>query len=153
MCVLDVDNGIPIQNVWLYKVLNFLYSSEYVERVISLSLSLSLSHSHTRTHTGPYVYADVLDGQNLNSIVVNYNIDWIVHFSALLSAVGEKNFRRALQVDKKLMHTLARVHVQIIIMFWIILYVRMCISAIGFKLNNIGVFRVAVLLTSASSMI
>ena len=47
------------------------------------------------------MYADVLDGQNLNSIVVNYNIDWIVHFSALLSAVGEKNFRRALQVQKK----------------------------------------------------
>ena len=55
--------------------------------------------THAYTHIGPYVYADVLDGQNLNSIVVNYNIDWIVHFSALLSAVGEKNFRRALQVQ------------------------------------------------------
>ena len=47
---------------------------------------------------GPYVYADVLDGHNLHSIVVNYNVDWIVHFSALLSAIGERNFQRALEV-------------------------------------------------------
>ena len=61
--------------------------------------------THAYTHIiGPYVYADVLDGQNLNSIVVNYNIDWIVHFSALLSAIGEKNFRRALQVQTKIWH-------------------------------------------------
>ena len=63
------------------------------------------THTHTHSHTlGPYVYADVLDGQNLNSIVVNYNIDWIVHFSALLSAVGEKNFRRALKVSHNQLH-------------------------------------------------
>ena len=62
-----------------------------------------VTDSHAHMHTGPYVYADILDGQNLNSIVVNYNIDWIVHFSALLSAVGEKNFRRALQVQKNIM--------------------------------------------------
>ena len=63
------------------------------------------------------MYADVLDGQNLNSIVVNYNIDWIIHFSALLSAVGEKNFRRALQVQKTLSHT----HIDMIICYvWIV---------------------------------
>ena len=47
---------------------------------------------------GPYLYADVLDLKHLNSIVVNYGIDWVVHFSALLSAVGELNPRKALEV-------------------------------------------------------
>ena len=47
---------------------------------------------------GPYVYADILDLKHLHSLVVNYRIDWVVHFSALLSAVGEKDVGRALQV-------------------------------------------------------
>ena len=47
---------------------------------------------------GPYLYADVLDLKHLHSIVVNYGIDWVVHFSALLSAVGEANPPKALQV-------------------------------------------------------
>lgn len=29
--------------------------------------------------------------QGLQSIVVNHKIDWIIHFSALLSAIGEQN--------------------------------------------------------------
>lgn len=48
---------------------------------------------------GPYVYADVLDSKHLHSIVVNNDIDWVVHFSALLSAIGEDNPRRALDVS------------------------------------------------------
>ena len=40
---------------------------------------------------GPFVYADILDYKNLQSIVVNMEIDTIVHFSALLSAIGEHN--------------------------------------------------------------
>lgn len=48
---------------------------------------------------GPYLYADVLDLKHLNSVVVNYGIDWVIHFSALLSAVGELNPRKALEVS------------------------------------------------------
>ena len=48
---------------------------------------------------GPYVYADVLDLKHLHSIVVNYQIDWVVHFAALLSAIGEKQPRKALDVS------------------------------------------------------
>ena len=47
---------------------------------------------------GPYVYADVLDLRHLHSIVVNHNIDWVVHFSAILSAIGEKDVNKALEV-------------------------------------------------------
>ena len=57
-------------------------------------------HTHTHTHSlGPYVYADVMDVKHLHSLVVNYNIDWLVHFSALLSAIGEKDVIRALEVQ------------------------------------------------------
>ena len=45
------------------------------------------------------MYADVLDPKHLHSIVVNKRIDWLVHFSALLSAVGENNVPKALEVS------------------------------------------------------
>ena len=48
---------------------------------------------------GPFIYADILDYKNLQSIVVDYNIDWIVHFSALLSAIGEQNVSEALKIN------------------------------------------------------
>ena len=50
-------------------------------------------------HPGPYLYADILDFKNLQSIVVNKRIDWLIHFSAILSAVGEQNVSQALQVN------------------------------------------------------
>ncbi|XP_058255769.1 L-threonine dehydrogenase 2 [Hemibagrus wyckioides] len=42
---------------------------------------------------GPFVYADVLDYKNLRELVVNNGINWLVHYSAMLSAVGETNFQ------------------------------------------------------------
>jgi len=48
---------------------------------------------------GPFIYADILDYKNLQSIVVNYEIDTIVHFSALLSAIGEHNVSEALKIN------------------------------------------------------
>lgn len=53
---------------------------------------------------GPYLYADVLDFKNLQEIVVNQRIDWLVHFSALLSAVGEHNVPLAIRVNIEGMH-------------------------------------------------
>ena len=46
-----------------------------------------------------YVYCDVLDMKNLQQIIANNRIDWIVHFSALLSAVGERNVPLAISVN------------------------------------------------------
>ncbi|KAK9766223.1 hypothetical protein K7432_004843 [Basidiobolus ranarum] len=48
---------------------------------------------------GPFVYADVLNYQQLESLVVDFQIDWVVHLSAILSAVGEKNPSQALAVN------------------------------------------------------
>lgn len=46
-----------------------------------------------------YIYADVLDYKNLQEIVVNHRIDWLVHFSALLSAIGEANVPLAIRLN------------------------------------------------------
>ncbi|XP_054717094.1 L-threonine 3-dehydrogenase, mitochondrial-like [Uloborus diversus] len=53
---------------------------------------------------GPYIYADILDFKNLQEIVVNYRIDWLVHFSALLSAIGEDNVPLAMRVNIEGLH-------------------------------------------------
>ena len=47
--------------------------------------------------SGPYVFADILDFKCLQEIVVTYRIDWLVHFSALLSAIGEQNVPLAIR--------------------------------------------------------
>lgn len=47
----------------------------------------------------PYVYADTLDVRQLDTTIVNYDIDRVVHFAALLSAVAEQNVSRGLQVN------------------------------------------------------
>ena len=49
--------------------------------------------------SGPFIFADILDFKNLQEIVVTYRIDWLVHFSALLSAVGENNVPLAIRVN------------------------------------------------------
>ncbi|KAJ2598896.1 hypothetical protein GGF39_002457 [Coemansia sp. RSA 1721] len=49
--------------------------------------------------TGPFVYADVLNYRALEQVVVDYGIDWIVHFSAILSAAGERNPALGLNVN------------------------------------------------------
>ncbi|KAG8196682.1 hypothetical protein JTE90_006590 [Oedothorax gibbosus] len=53
---------------------------------------------------GPYIYADILDFKNLQEIIVNYRIDWLIHFSALLSAIGEDNVPLAMRVNIEGLH-------------------------------------------------
>lgn len=53
---------------------------------------------------GPYLYADILDFKCLQEIVVNYQIDWLIHFSALLSAIGEQNVPLAVRVNIEGLH-------------------------------------------------
>ncbi|KAF7488512.1 L-threonine 3-dehydrogenase [Sarcoptes scabiei] len=50
-------------------------------------------------NSGPFAYIDVLDPKSIDSVVVQHGIDWIIHFSALLSSIGEKNVARAIQVN------------------------------------------------------
>lgn len=48
---------------------------------------------------GPFVYADVLDYKLLRELIVNNRITWLVHYSALLSAVGEANVALARKIN------------------------------------------------------
>ncbi|KAJ2805404.1 hypothetical protein H4R21_001275, partial [Coemansia helicoidea] len=62
---------------------------------------------------GPFVYADVLNRRAMEEIIVDHGIDWVVHFSAILSAAGERN--PALGLDVNINGTqnvleLARIH-------------------------------------------
>ena len=41
-----------------------------------------------RILTGTYRYADVMDIKQVQELLVNNQIDWLIHLSALLSAVG-----------------------------------------------------------------
>ncbi|XP_067880210.1 L-threonine dehydrogenase [Heterodontus francisci] len=50
-------------------------------------------------HSGPFIYSDILDYKNLREIVVNNRITWMIHYSALLSAVGEANVPLARNVN------------------------------------------------------
>lgn len=59
--------------------------------------------------TGPYLFADVLDMRGLREIVVNYEIDWLIHFGALLSAIGEANVPLAMQVNIEGLHNVLEV--------------------------------------------
>ncbi|KFO38059.1 L-threonine 3-dehydrogenase, mitochondrial [Fukomys damarensis] len=49
--------------------------------------------------SGPFVFADILDRQNLREVVVNNRVTWLLHYSALLSAVGEANVSLARAVN------------------------------------------------------
>lgn len=55
---------------------------------------------------GPYIYADILDFKNLQEIVVTHQVDSIVHFSALLSAIGETNVPLAMKVNIEGVHNI-----------------------------------------------
>jgi len=51
--------------------------------------------------SGEFAYVDVTDYNMLARVVLEYNIEIIVHLAALLSAVGEKNSKLAITVNNK----------------------------------------------------
>ena len=81
-------------------------SSSRVMRNLPRVSNHQSNHSfHSFRHwAGPFVFADVLDFKCLQEIVVNQRIDWLVHFSALLSAVGENNVPLAVRVNIEGLH-------------------------------------------------
>ncbi|AWO95604.1 putative L-threonine 3-dehydrogenase mitochondrial-like [Scophthalmus maximus] len=50
-------------------------------------------------HHGPFIFSDVLDYTSLRETVVNNNVSWLVHYAAVLSAVGENNVALAKEVN------------------------------------------------------
>jgi len=58
---------------------------------------------------GPFAYADILDYDSIKQLVVNHGADWLIHFSALLSAVGEANVPLAIKVNIEGLHNVLNV--------------------------------------------
>lgn len=69
-------------------------------------LSDIIKPSQQIVDAGPYVFADILDFKGLQETVVTHRIDWIIHFSALLSAIGEQNVSLAVRVNIEGMHNM-----------------------------------------------
>jgi len=55
--------------------------------------------NNPEAYAGPFKYADVRDYKGLERLVVEHDIDWVVNFAALLSAVSEKMPELAYQVN------------------------------------------------------
>lgn len=58
---------------------------------------------------GPYVYGDICDAKHLHSVVVDHAVDWVVNYSALLSAAAENNVLQALEVNTVGFHNVLEV--------------------------------------------
>lgn len=67
-------------------------------------LSDIIKPSEEIVSAGPYIFADILDFKGLQKIVVDHRVDWIIHFSALLSAIGEQNVPLAVRVNIEGVH-------------------------------------------------
>ncbi|XP_041105822.1 L-threonine 3-dehydrogenase, mitochondrial-like isoform X3 [Polyodon spathula] len=78
-------------------------------------------------HSGPFIYSDILDYKNLREIVVNNRITWLVHYSALLSAVGEANVQLAQEVNITGLHNILDIASQ----YGLRLFVPSTIGAFG----------------------
>ncbi|XP_028292974.1 L-threonine dehydrogenase 2 [Gouania willdenowi] len=88
-----ITGGLGQLGIGLAQILREQYGSE---NVILSDIKKPPSHVLNR---GPFVYADILDYKHLRELVVNNRITWLVHYSALLSAVGEANVALARKIN------------------------------------------------------
>merc|ERR1712071_527400 len=93
-----ITGGLGQLGTGLASMLRAKYGSENV------ILSDIIRPTKAVKEAGPYLFADILDFKCLQEMVVNYRIDWLVHFSALLSAVGEQNVPLAIRVNIEGLH-------------------------------------------------
>ncbi|XP_050067344.1 L-threonine 3-dehydrogenase, mitochondrial [Anopheles maculipalpis] len=93
-----ITGGLGQLGVECAKLLRGQYGEE------SVILSDIIKPSNEIVNSGPYIFADILDFKGLQKIVVDHRVDWIIHFSALLSAIGEQNVPLAVRVNIEGMH-------------------------------------------------
>ncbi|OLS26300.1 MAG: putative epimerase/dehydratase [Candidatus Heimdallarchaeota archaeon LC_2] len=66
------------------------------DHVIATDIKQQPHDTHSQ---GPYEYLNVLDKDRFTELIVNYEIDWLVHNASVLSATGERNPKLALDVN------------------------------------------------------
>jgi len=93
-----ITGGLGQLGTGLAKLLRKKYGTE------NIILSDIIKPSQEILDNGPFIFADILDFKNLQEIVVTHRIDWLIHFSALLSAVGENNVPLAIRVNIEGLH-------------------------------------------------
>lgn len=64
-------------------------------------VATDIKHSRELAAGGPFAYCDVTDAGSLARLVVEHDIDTIVHLASLLSAVGERNPQLAMKVNSR----------------------------------------------------
>ncbi|CAI5451688.1 unnamed protein product [Caenorhabditis angaria] len=79
--------------------LNSVYKYMYGAECVTMSDIVKVPSDAHDVSSANYQFLDILNQSAIEEAVVNRNIDTIVHFSALLSAVGEQNVPLALQVN------------------------------------------------------
>uniref|UniRef100_A0A0K8WG63 L-threonine 3-dehydrogenase, mitochondrial n=1 Tax=Bactrocera latifrons TaxID=174628 RepID=A0A0K8WG63_BACLA len=93
-----ITGGLGQLGIECAKLLRAQYGPE------SVVLSDIIKPSKEVIESGPYIFADILDFKGLQKIVVDNRIDWLIHFSALLSAIGEQNVPLAVRVNIEGVH-------------------------------------------------
>ncbi|XP_067648391.1 L-threonine 3-dehydrogenase, mitochondrial [Eurosta solidaginis] len=93
-----ITGGLGQLGIECAKVLRSQYGDD------SVLLSDIVKPSQDVAQSGPYIFADILDFKGLQKIVVDHRIDWLIHFSALLSAIGEQNVPLAVRVNVEGVH-------------------------------------------------
>uniref|UniRef100_G3NW95 L-threonine 3-dehydrogenase, mitochondrial n=1 Tax=Gasterosteus aculeatus aculeatus TaxID=481459 RepID=G3NW95_GASAC len=88
-----ITGGLGQLGVGLAQILREQYGSENV--ILS---DIKKPPPHVLS-SGPFVYADVLDYKHLRELIINYRVTWLIHYSALLSAVGEANVALARKIN------------------------------------------------------
>ena len=76
------------------ELISLLRSKHGVENVVASDVRLPSGGTD-----GPFVYIDVLNYDTMAKAVVDNRIDWIIHNSSVISAVGEQNPQRAMDVN------------------------------------------------------
>lgn len=71
------------------------------DNVVASDVKNPMAGRRTRGADGPFVYADVMNQDNLAAVILEHGVDWVVHLASLLSAVGEKNPQLALKLNTR----------------------------------------------------
>jgi len=116
-----ITGGLGQLGTGLAKVLRGQYGRDNV------IMSDILKPSRQVVEAGPYIFADILDFKCLQEIVVTQRIDWLIHFSALLSAIGEQNVPLAIRVNIEGLHNVMELSKQ----YRLRLFVPSTIGAFG----------------------